>query len=137
MQIFRKIKPLVNNSFIKFCCVGTVNTAIDFAVFFTLHSLFDFGIIISNIISFSCAVTNSYIMNKFWSFQLEERTKANYKEFLLFSAATCITLFISTSILVIGHTYINIFLLKIIATGATLMINFSIYRLVIFRPKYK
>lgn len=135
MVFFKVSRRILSASFIKFCCVGSINTVIDFAVFFTLHSIFEWGVVQSNITSFSLAIANSYLMNKFWSFSHVERTKISYKEFFLFCAVSCFALAIGTAILVIGLAYIKILYLKIIATGVTLIINFLMYRFVVFGPK--
>jgi putative flippase GtrA len=66
--------------FFKFVIVGVINTAIDFAVLnllilFTSHSNGIYYSIFKSI-SFSVAVTNSYFMNKYWTFSSHESAKA-------------------------------------------------------------
>ena len=72
--------------FIRFFCVGLLNTGIDFGVLNLLIYLTGktsgiyFPIFKST--SFIIAVTNSYFMNKYWTFKSSEVKKAN--EFLKF-----------------------------------------------------
>lgn len=66
--------------FSKFFTVGIINTSIDFAVlnlfiFATGHSSGVYYPIFKSI-SFAVAVTNSYFMNKYWTFKSQEGAKA-------------------------------------------------------------
>lgn len=72
--------------FIRFLCVGFLNTGIDFGVLNTLIYLTgkSSGIYfpIFKSISFIIAVTNSYLMNKHWTFKSSENERTG--EFLKF-----------------------------------------------------
>ena len=77
----------------RFVTVGVINTFIDFAILNLLSKVThigiqDPGIIYLNIISFAVATTNSYFMNKYWSFadSSTDRPK-QFTVFLLVSIA--------------------------------------------------
>ncbi len=75
----------------KFVIVGFINTAIDFAILNLLMYLANIykgpEIIIFNAISFTAAVINSYLMNKYWTFGDKSREGAakQFVEFLVVS----------------------------------------------------
>lgn len=52
----------------RFALVGVLNTLIDFGVLNFLILVFGWPTVAANTISFSLAATNSYILNKFWTF---------------------------------------------------------------------
>lgn len=135
MTVIDRIKFLFNNSLIKFGCVGVVNTAIDFSIFFTLHSAFGIGIITANLTAFSFAITNSYLMNKFWSFKHKKTSRPTYGNFLLFCTVSIIAVSLNTFILIIGKPYADLIYLKIIGAFITPTFNFLMYRYVVFRPR--
>lgn len=53
----------------KFGVVGVANTLIDFGVFMLLHGRIGLAYPVSQVISYSCGMTNSYLWNKFWTFK--------------------------------------------------------------------
>lgn len=122
-------------SFIKFAIVGVINTIIDFAVFFALYELAGWNMIYSNICAFLVAVTNSYFMNKYFSFAHHKEKRISMAEFVIFVTASIATLSLSTAILVLGEPYLPVLYLKIIAAIITPLLNFLIYRFVIFQKK--
>ena len=58
--------------FIKFNVVGIMNTAVDFGVFMILNHYLGLIYAVSQVISYSCGMVNSYFLNKFWTFQKEK-----------------------------------------------------------------
>ncbi|MCL5094228.1 MAG: GtrA family protein [Patescibacteria group bacterium] len=81
----------------KFASVGVLNTAIDFLVFNLLVKL-GVNVIISSVISMTLAITNSYILNKFWTFQ--DKTKTNITEQAsFFVIVSLVGLLLSNSVL--------------------------------------
>jgi putative flippase GtrA len=77
----------------KFVIVGIVNTLIDFGVLNLLMYLTNItsgiGYAAFKGISFLVAVTNSYFMNKFWTFKSTGQERKG-KEFLQFFAVSCV-----------------------------------------------
>ena len=61
-------RPLVKQ-FLKFGLVGALNTFIDYALFSIFTSLLGIHYLLANILSFSIAVTSSFILNRRWTFQ--------------------------------------------------------------------
>lgn len=131
---------------VKFLAVGFMNTALDFAVLNLL--MWRTGIykgpwiILLNVVSFSIAVTNSYLWNKYWTFRAKGPVIAplQMSQFLIVSL-------IGTGInsgLVYGlATFIPPFfglspklwanLAKAVATGFSLIWNFSGYKFIVFK----
>ncbi len=60
--------PIVRQ-FTKFALVGLLNTLIDYAVFAGLVFAVHIHYLVANIISFSLAATNSYLLNRRWTFR--------------------------------------------------------------------
>lgn len=53
---------------IKFCCFGVLNTAIDYGLFALFFSLFNINKNISQVLATAIAMTNSYILNRYFTF---------------------------------------------------------------------
>jgi putative flippase GtrA len=53
---------------VRFGIVGVLNTGIDFAVFSTLVLGLGWHVVPANTASYSVAVVNSYLLNKYWTF---------------------------------------------------------------------
>ena len=139
----------------KFIATGVLNTAIDFAVLNILIKLFGVSsthiYVLWKTISFFCALTNSYFMNKYWVFRHVETgsgMKSTLKEGSVF-------LLVSAGGLLINITLasVTVFLLSRIAepsvlsslvvanvgafvgTVAVLFWNFFGYKHVVFKEK--
>lgn len=128
--------------FAKFALVGVLNTAIDFGILnlFIASTGITSGpsIIPMNAFSFSAAVVNSYFWNRRWVFA--GRTHGN---FVIFFIITVIGVGINSGIVFLITTYISplfnldrtlwVNFAKVLATGISLVWNFTGYRLVVFK----
>jgi len=83
--------------FIKFALVGVLNTLIDFGVYYLLTRYAGLFYIYANIISVTLAITNSYILNRTWTFV--SKNKNIGKEVLKFWIVSIIGLILNTLIL--------------------------------------
>ncbi len=135
--------------FSKFVVIGLMNTAIDFAILNLLMWWIGIykgsWIILLNALSFSVAVINSYLWNKYWTFRAKEADEAGevVKEFSQFAAVTLIGLAINTSVVFGVTTFVQpLFglspeiwanLAKVAATGFSLIWNFIGYKFIVFK----
>jgi putative flippase GtrA len=129
--------------FIKFLVVGLLNTAIDFAVLNLLSFFFNIFsgplIILFNIVSFLCAVLNSYFLNKYWTFHVKNTNPS--KEWLSFAVVSIVSAIASTAVVYLGTTlfkhwggdYIWLNFIKAIAVIFSTFINFLGYKFFVFK----
>ena len=70
----------------RFAIVGVLNTIVDFAILNVLIKAFNitggFTIDLFKGMSFVVAVINSYYWNKYWTFQVEKKTRSEFLEFI-------------------------------------------------------
>lgn len=122
--------------FIKFSLVGAVNTLIDFSTFFLLTRTmpwFRENYLVANALAFSLAVTNSFLLNKRWTFK--DQNKANLAtQYLKFFGLSFITLIITEICLYYLIQQLNIYdlLAKVLVILISVIINFFISRSFIF-----
>ena len=67
---------------VKFGFVGIVNTIICICFIFLLMLWMEFNPYISNIIGYSIAVSNSYLMNKLWTFPSKRSSESTLLKFI-------------------------------------------------------
>ncbi len=110
--------------FIKFNVVGIMNTAVDFGVFMILNRYLGLIYAVSQVISYSCGMVNSYFLNKFCTFQKREG----------FTAIE-VTKFILVNLCSLGVSLLVLYILqskwswevlpsKVLATGFSVGVNF-------------
>jgi len=138
----RDVKNILNTfikkdkykSIIKFGCVGCLNTIVDFGMFSLLNSYFGVNYIISQIVSYSSGILNSYGFNKFWTFSGTKTNKKTTKEFVQFFTVNIASL--SASLLVLSilmkNNSMNSFFAKLISMVLAQVVNFSGYRFWVF-----
>lgn len=127
-----KLKEITQ--FFKFAIVGIVNTIISLSVLFVFTEYFHIYYILSAIFAFIVAVTNSFILNKIWTFK--ESGKGNTAEkYLKFFTISIIAFLVNLSILYVLTEFFKIYYLisQIIGTGVSLWINFLGNKLWTFR----
>ncbi|MDO4567971.1 MAG: GtrA family protein [Clostridia bacterium] len=141
--------------FIKFGLVGVSNTIVDFVVYTVLVTFTPLSYVLSQVISYTCGVLNSYLLNTAWTFR-EER-KRNIKEFAEFVLVNVVSLGVSIGILYLCTNYVfadgvlaqglmdisgGLFdtvekaieiLSKIVATPIAIIVNFVGNKLLVFR----
>ena len=131
---------------LKFAIVGGINTAVDWVILFGLTKATGIyegnGLIPLNIISFTAAVVNSYVLNKKWTFRDTEISHSG-KKFSTFLLVSIIGALINTAILRVVSTNIDpmfglsqeiwLFVAKAVATGVGLVWNFIGYKLFVFK----
>ena len=115
----------ITKEFIKFTIVGIVNTAIHLSILYILTEFFSVWYILSSLIAFLFAVTNSFILNTLWTFKknIKHKTTTKYGKFFIVSAITALSnlLFLYIFTEFVGLWYM---LSQVIAIVLTLMMNF-------------
>jgi|UniRef100_A0A7V3YIC5 putative flippase GtrA len=119
----------------KFSLVGVLNTAIDFGVFMVLHGKMGLWYPVSQVISYSCGMTNSYLLNKFWTFK--SRRRVHFIEVAKFVLVNLAALGIALGLLVLfrGKYAFGPAESKVLATLGSLSVNFLGNRLWVFRER--
>lgn len=109
--------------FVKFNLVGIINTAVDFVIF-TLLTFSGLHHLISQIISYSCGMVNSYLLNKSWTFK--HKKKSSGREAVKFIVVNIIALSIALLFLYIFRDLMgmHVLLSKVFATGFSVVVNF-------------
>lgn len=125
---------------IRFGGIGIINTVIDIGLLFVLKSL-GLPVVSANIISSSIAFVFSFFANKKYAF----RSKSGdvVREIILFLTVTLFGLWIIQNLIIylllpvieiiFGQQNIALLISKLIATGASMVWNYAMYRLVVFR----
>lgn len=126
-------------SIIRFGCVGCLNTMFDFGVFSLLNSFFGINYVISQIVSYFSGTLNSYLCNKFWTFNDTKTNKKTRKEiiqFIVVNSASLGVSLIGLSILMKDNS-LNPLFAKIIAMVLAQVVNFLGYRFWVFTGTLK
>ncbi len=126
----------VSSTFMRFCGVGAVNSALDIGIFLALRSG-GFEILLANIVSTTIALGVSYALNKGYTFQ----TDGTSKSLLSFLAVTLCGLWIIQPIIihVVRQGLVNApnaishdLTAKLVAIGVTFIWNYLWYSRLVF-----
>ena len=91
---------LINNKkerirFLKFSFVGVTGTIVDFGIMNLMRLVFNLPLVWAQGISFSCAVINNFIWNRYWTYP-ESQKEAVTKQLIQFSIISVVGLLIRT-----------------------------------------
>lgn len=130
---------------ISFGLIGVLNTGVDFAVFWIGAQKFGLPLILANVLSWTVAVTGSYVMNSLFTFAAESGGKLGWRPYATFLASGLVGLVANTATLVVVASSIAPLLFadpsaqlaasKICAIGASFVVNFSLSHFVVFRRR--
>ena len=123
--------------FIKFSLVGLLNTAIHYGIFYVTFTYMGVHHLLASTLGFSVAVTNSYLINKHWTFKT--RGSKVHHEFAKFIIVNLITLSINLgSMAVLVEQFgMDPRIAQLASIGLTLSINFLGNKFWTFRQKPK
>lgn len=116
--------------FIRFCAVGILNTAVDFAVF-SLLTLWNVPLLAAHCVSYSCGILNSFFLNRSWTFRRLGNIGGQLSRFVVLNL---ITLTVTSGLLLYMRERWGLPVLsgKLIATGASVILNYTGNRLWVF-----
>ncbi len=135
------MKKIINTQFIKFAGIGILNTAIDF---FILKLIMHFGdgsiswFMVSKAFAVTGATTNSFVMNRFWTFKTTKKIKEDISPFLIISA---LGMLINVSVgslsygFLIDHLVSNVAtnISAVFAASASFLFNYFGYKYFVFK----
>lgn len=119
-----------------FAAVGLINSAVDFAVFSLAYYGFGWSIVPANILSWSVAVTGSYVMNSLTTFAHESGRELNLKAFVSFALSQAAGLVANTATVFVASYFMPVLLGKVLAIGASFLVNFSLSHFLVFRKRH-
>lgn len=128
------LTPLLVEQFIKWSIVGTIGAVIDFSLLFLLHQVMGINVYFSNTISFTAAVINNYLLNRYWTFRGMKHKEASKQlpQFYLVSVGGYVLnqLLLAFFIEIVFLTW---YWAKALATIVVLIWNFVVNRIWTFR----
>lgn len=130
---------------LKFGTIGILNTFIDVLILNVLVAIFQiyagWPVAIFNAVSFSCAVVNSYFLNKHWTFL--DKSNHSTKKISQFVVVSVIGALLNSVIVYLGTTFIRpvanlsgivwVDCVKVAAILLGLVWNFAGYRMWVFK----
>jgi putative flippase GtrA len=126
--------------FLKFAIVGTIGALVDFSILNLMHKVFNWSLLASNSLSFTCAVLSNFTWNRLWTFP-ESRVRPIRTQLSQFVLVNVIGLGINNLVLVNLAAFFSHFipdpfdynLAKAIAIIIVLFWNFGINRIWTYR----
>jgi putative flippase GtrA len=118
-----------------FALVGVINTAVDFCVFLAAYKLLHLSLIPANLLSWSVAVSGSYVLNSMITFAAESGRRLTLRAYVSFVASGVAGLIGNTATLWIASFFVPVTIAKVIAIGASFVLNFTLSHFVVFRKR--
>jgi len=113
--------------FLKFSISGLCGVLINFSLTYLLKEKLYLNKYFSNSFSLSIALITNYILNRFWTFQLN--SEPIYYQFLKFLLVIIVSVFLNHIIVYLSHKYlkINFYFSKLIAVLLVFIWNFIMH----------
>jgi len=118
-----------------FALVGVVNSAVDFSVFALAYSYFNVPIIAANVLSWCVAVSGSYVMNSLTTFAHESGRELRAKAYVSFALSQVAGLVANTTTVVVASYFMPVLVGKVLAIGASFLVNFTLSHFIVFRKR--
>ncbi|MEG2098093.1 MAG: GtrA family protein, partial [Pseudoflavonifractor sp.] len=72
-KLLRFLRVFDPKKFVKFGLIGVINTLLDLGVFYLMNKIFHLDPYLSQVLSFLVGALNSFLWNKFWTFEKRDR----------------------------------------------------------------
>ena len=118
-----------------FAGVGVINSLVDLCVFLAAYYLLELPLIPANVLSWLVAVSGSYVMNSYVTFAAESGRQLRRRAYAAFVASGIAGVITNTAVLVIASYWVPVVLAKLLAIGASFLVNFLLSHFVVFRPR--
>lgn len=121
--------------FAKFQVVGVINFLVDYGVFSLLTLAVGMGSVSANIISYTCGIINSFVLNRYWTFKIKLGFFSLH--FVKFVLVNLVSLGINTlAVYILKDLYmLPGFWAKLAATAFSFTVNFAGNKLLVFREQ--
>lgn len=120
---------------LSFAVVGLVNSAVDFGVFSFAYYYLALPIIAANVAAWLVAVTGSYVMNTLTTFARESGRELTLKAYVGFAVSQLAGLVANTTTVLVASYFMPVLVGKLLAIGASFLVNFSLSHFVVFRKR--
>lgn len=119
--------------FVKFMIVGAINFGVDIGVLALLNQVLGLWLIPANIISYTCGVINSFLLNRYWTFKIRHSFFSVH--FAKFVFINLISLGVNTlAVAVLKDLYhLDLGIAKLLATVFSFTVNFAGNKLLVFK----
>lgn len=121
---------------ISFGLVGVVNSAIDFGLFSFAYYYLGLPIIAANALAWVVAVSGSYVMNSTITFAAESGGKLGVKTYFSFVLSQVAGFLANTATVFLASYVMPVLVGKLLAIGASFLVNFSLSHFVVFRRRH-
>jgi putative flippase GtrA len=118
---------------VSFGLIGVVNTTVDLGVFSLGYYLFGLPIVVANLCSWAVAVTSSYLLNSKITFSIDSEHELSVRKYAAFLLAQLAGFAANTLTVVVASHFMPVVLGKLLAVGASFVVNFSLSHFVVFR----
>lgn len=118
---------------VSFGLIGFVNTAIDFGVFSFGYYILGLPIVWANLFSWAFAVSTSYVLNSTITFSVEGRRELTVRTYATFVVAQLAGFAANTTTVLVASHFMPVLFGKMLATGVSFLVNFSLSHFVVFR----
>ena len=118
-----------------FAAVGVVNAAVDFGIFSFAYYYLELSIVTANVMAWIVAVSGSYIMNSLTTFARESGRELRAKAYFTFLVSQVAGLLANTTTVFVASYFMPVLLGKVLAIGASFLVNFSLSHFIVFRKR--
>ena len=118
---------------LKFGVTGLLNTGVDYLAFALLNGFFGWSAATAQVLSYGAGMLNSFLLNRSWTFRAQ--SKAVGAQAVRFVIANLGVLAVSVALIqfLTEQMALQALLAKLLVTAVTMILNFIVSRLWVFR----
>ncbi|MBV9346946.1 MAG: GtrA family protein [Pseudolabrys sp.] len=120
---------------LSFGLVGVFNAGVDFCIFSVAYLVLALPIIGANLLAWLVAVTSSYVLNTKFTFAAESGRRLSVRSYFMFAVAQLAGFLANTATVFACSYFMPVLVGKVLAIGASFLVNFSLSNFVVFRKR--
>ena len=123
----------------RYSAVGVINTITDIAIFSLLFYIVGLHVLLANSLAFLFAVTQSYLLNRFWTFSAYQDSSMTRletgRQYFTFIMSNLCCLIVSNLTIYFLAGYMPTIVAKIISAVLVVLLGFGLAKAFVFRPR--
>jgi putative flippase GtrA len=134
-QLYSKARAtgLVDATLLRFAAIGLVTTALDLVLFSLLAVGAGVPAVAANIVSYSCGIVTSFVLNRSWTFGVARDTPGAGRHAVRFAASNIAGLLLSSTLVGLLVLVLPDVAAKVISVPLVFVWNYALARFWVFR----
>lgn len=128
----RQVTSLIDATLVRFAVVGLITTTLDLVIFSVLAVHTDIPAVAANVVSYSCGIATSFVLNRSWTFGIGRSNPGIERHSVRFLASNLAGLALSSTLVALFVLVLPDIAAKVVSVPLVFFWNYAVARFWVF-----